>query len=137
MLLVDHGIVFAAATPKPTLTGRKAITLNEPCYAAGDPATWAYPATLIAESFCQASGLLKAASSPPGSVRDPSKVPVLARLVKLRFVGEVYPGEILEHRVKLAARTPDGAVFSGESVAGGRVVMQVERVVAAAAPMPR
>ena len=72
----------------------------------------------------------------PGQERDPSKVPVVAKLAKVRFLSEAQPGDVLEHRVRLAARMPDGAVFSGETVVAGRLVMQVERVVAASAPRP-
>jgi len=137
-LLIDAAIVADAETSKPVMLARKAVTQSERGYAlSGELTSFGYPSSLVAESFCQACGLLRASSAPAGAApRDPSKVPVVARLVKLRFVGEAHPGEILEHRIRLAARMPDGAVFSGESVASGRVVLQVERVVAATAPRP-
>lgn len=138
VLLLDRATLARADQRKPALVAQKAVTLAEPCYGSAgiEPTTFAYPATLVAESFCQACGVLKAASAPAGEAPDPSKVPVLARLVKLTFVGEALPGEVLEHRVTLAARTPGGAVFSGETVAGGRLIMTAERVVAATAQRP-
>ena len=136
MLLLDRAVLADAASGKPVLVGRKAVTVDEPCYAApGELATFGYPASLLAESFVQACGILKAASAPPGEARDPTKVPVIAKLAKLKFLAEAQPGDVLEHRVRLAARMPDGAVFSGETVVGNRVVLQAERVVAATAQL--
>jgi 3-hydroxyacyl-[acyl-carrier-protein] dehydratase len=135
-LLADGAAIGCLDTPKPVLVGRKAVTVNESCYSAGELTDWGYPASLLTESFCQACGLLRAGSAPAGTSRDPTKVPVLARLAKVRFLGQVMPGEVAEHRVRLAARMPDGAMFSGETVVGGRMVLQVERVLAATRDRP-
>jgi 3-hydroxyacyl-[acyl-carrier-protein] dehydratase len=88
--------------------------------------------TRIAESFCQACGLLRAATG-PAEPRDENKVPVVAKLAGLRFTADVAPGDLLEHHVQLVVRTGEGAVFSGQSVVAGRVILQVTRVVAARA----
>jgi len=133
-LLVDGALLACADTPKPVLMSRKAVTLGERCYASPEAlSSFAYPASLIAESFSQSCGLLRAGSAPPGERRDETRVPVIAKLAKMRFWSEALPGEVLEHRIRLAARMPDGAVFSGETVVGDRLIMQVERVVAATA----
>ena len=137
ILLLDRAVLADATSNKPVLVARKAVTIDEPCYSApGEFATFGYPASLLVESFVQACGILKASTSPAGEARDPSKVPVIAKLAKLRFPAEAQPGDVLEHRVRLAARMPDGAVFAGETVAGGRVVLQAERIVAATTQMP-
>jgi 3-hydroxyacyl-[acyl-carrier-protein] dehydratase len=137
MLLLDRAVVCEAASNKPVLVGRKAVTVSEPSYSTlGALETFGYPASLLAESFVQACAILKASTAPAGEARDPSKVPVIAKLAKLKFLAEAQPGDVLEHRVRLAARMPDGAVFSGETVVGGKVVLQVERVVAATAQLP-
>jgi 3-hydroxyacyl-[acyl-carrier-protein] dehydratase len=128
---LDQHVVALAGR---ALLARKAITFDEPCYA-GTELIWGYPGTLIVESFCQACGLLRAASGSVGEPRDETKVPVVAKLAGLRFLGDAVPGDLLEHQVQLVVRTGEGAVFSGQTVVAGRVVLQVGRVVAATAPL--
>lgn len=131
-LLVERALVVSGT--KPELRGLKTIQSTEPCFLGNDsPVPGSYPRLLVAESFCQSCGLLRAATAPSGEHRDPNKVPVVAKLANLRFFGDAIVGQQLEHRVRLTTRTPDGAVFGGETVVSGRVVMQVERVVAATA----
>ncbi|MGC4114744.1 MAG: hypothetical protein QM765_09070 [Myxococcales bacterium] len=137
MLLLDRAVIADADSPKPVLIGRKAVTVSEPSYSTlGELKTFGYPASVLAESFVQACGILKAATAPAGEAKDPTKVPVIAKLAKLKFLAEALPGDVLEHRVRLAARMPDGAVFAGETVVNGKVVLQVERVVAATTQLP-
>lgn len=120
-LLVDSAVVFDQPGAAPSLLARRAVAASE-----------AYN-TRIAESFCQACGLLRAATGPASEPHDQTKVPVVAKLAALRFIRDVAPGDLLEHHVQLVVRTGEGAVFSGQSVVAGRVVMQVGRVVAARA----
>ena len=132
-LLVDSALRFDLPSGGSALLARKAITAREPCYA-GTEAT-GYPGTLVIESFCQACGLLRAATGPTGEPRDESKVPVVAKLAGLRLLGEATPGDVLEHQIQLVVRTGDGAVFSGRTMAAGRAILQVARVIAAQAPL--
>ena len=135
-LLVDEARVREG--PSPTLLARKRVTATEPCFAGGDGSSvGAYPAMLVVESFCQSCGLLRAATAPRGEARDEGRAPVVAKLAGVRFLGEAGPGDLLEHNVKLVVRTDDGAVFAGHTVAAGRVVIEVNRVVAALAPVSR
>jgi 3-hydroxymyristoyl/3-hydroxydecanoyl-(acyl carrier protein) dehydratase len=134
-LLVDSARVLDLPSGGSVLLARKAITVGEPCFAgAEDLPNRSYPGSLIVESFCQACGLLRAATS-AGEPRDETKVPVVAKLAGLRFTGEAAPGDLLEHQVRLVVRTGEGAVFSGQTVVAGRVVLQVGRVVAATTPL--
>jgi 3-hydroxymyristoyl/3-hydroxydecanoyl-(acyl carrier protein) dehydratase len=132
-LLVERALVLAGTRPE--LRGHKTITLAEPCFVGvTSPANVGYPPSLVVESFCQSCGLLRAATAAPTAEhRSETRVPVVAKLANLRFFGDAMVGDQLEHQVKLSARTPDGAVFSGQTVVSGRVTMQVERVVAAMA----
>ena len=137
-LLVDSANVLEHPGGASTLLARKAVTLGERCYAGADGlSTWSYPPSLIIESFCQACGLLRGSATPAGERRDDTKVPVVAKLAGLRFIGDVVPGDLLEHHVRMVASTPDGAVFSGQTVVARRTVMQVGRVVAAVAALLR
>jgi len=131
-LLVDSALVRDKPGAGSALVARKAITVNEPCFVGAKP-TGSYPSTLIVESFCQACGLLRAATGSADEPRDDTKVPVVAKLAGLRFFGEAAPGDLLEHQVQLLVRTGEGAVFSGQTMVAGRVVLQVVRVVAARA----
>ncbi len=136
-LLVDSALVLDLPGAGPALLARKAVTVGEPCYADTDGSpTSSYPSLLVVESFCQSCGLLRAATGTAGEPRDETKVPVVAKLAGLRFTGEAAPGDLLEHYVKLVVRTGEGAVFSGQTVVAGRVVLEVARVVAALAPLP-
>jgi 3-hydroxyacyl-[acyl-carrier-protein] dehydratase len=126
-LLVDSALVLDLPGGGTALLARKAIATHK-------PPTENYPAALIVESFCQACGLLRAASG-PSEPRDETKVPVVAKLAGLCFTGEAAPGDLLEHQVQLVVRTAEGAVFSGQTVVANRVVLRVARVVAARAPV--
>lgn len=130
-LLVDEARVWEG--PSPTLLARRRVTATEPCFAGG-ASVGAYPAMLVLESFCQSCGLLRAATAPPGEARDEGRAPVVAKLAGIHFLGEVAPGDLLEHNVKLVVRTDDGAVFAGHTAAAGRVVIEVNRIVAALRP---
>lgn len=134
-LLVDSAWVFDLPGGGSALIARKAITTDEPCFA-GAKQTGSYPSLLIVESFCQACGLLRAATGLAGEARDVTKVPVVAKLAGLRLFGDAAPGDLVEHHVELVVRTSDGAVFKGQSVVAGRVVLKAARVVAAMAPVP-
>jgi 3-hydroxymyristoyl/3-hydroxydecanoyl-(acyl carrier protein) dehydratase len=133
LLLVDSALLLVEPGTRPRLLGRKAITSAEPCFADGT-ATDSYPSSLVLESFCQACGLLRAATAKTGEARDATKVPVMAKLAGLRLLGEAVPGAELEHHVELVVRAPEGAVFSGRTESAGRVLLEVARVIAALAP---
>lgn len=120
-LLIDSAILFDQPGAVPTLLARRSIVANESCN------------MLIVESFCQACGLLRAATGPAREPREGTKVPVVAKLAGLRFTGDAEPGDLLEHHVQLVVRTGEGAVFSGQTTVAGRTVLRVGRVIAALA----
>jgi 3-hydroxymyristoyl/3-hydroxydecanoyl-(acyl carrier protein) dehydratase len=132
MLLVDHALLFEHPGGL-QLVARKAVTANEPCYGRLPEGTldWRYPEVFVMESFCQGCGVLRASV---GRAPGDDRVPVLARIVRFRFLRAVLPGIVLEHHVRIEASTSDGAVFSGSSWADGKQVASVDRIVAALAP---
>lgn len=135
-LLVEQALVLDPSAARPELRGHKTITAAEPCFSGAESSPdGSYPRSLVVESFCQCCGLLRAATARAAERRGETRVPVVAKLVNLRFLGDAGMGDRLDHQVRLDARTPDGAVFSGQTVVSGRVIMQVERVVAATAPI--
>jgi len=134
-LLVDEGWLLAGV--RPGLLARKTLAAGEACFGRkGGVGLATYPATLVLESFCQACGLLRAAGASDEASPDDREAPVVAKLAGLRVVGEVSPGDTLEHHVELLVRSEDGAVFAGHTTAGGGRVLEVARVVAAHARLP-
>ncbi|HET8680773.1 MAG TPA: beta-hydroxyacyl-ACP dehydratase [Micromonosporaceae bacterium] len=144
MLLVDRVV---EVEPGVRLTARKAVSGNEPWYrdlADDTPATgYAYPPTLLVESWCQAAGLLAASdpAGPPDPASDPAgldapagRVLLIGAMTGIRFTAEVFPGDLVEHRVRLVRSVGDTAIFEGESLVDGRTVLEVERVVVAMRP---
>jgi 3-hydroxyacyl-[acyl-carrier-protein] dehydratase len=112
---------------------RKNLTFNEPCYAdmgvASRTADFAYPCSLIIESFSQSVGvLLRKAWA--GLANSPDHVVMFGSIGDFRFLGEAFPGDVLEHVARLDKQTGDSAVISGEVRCGGRVIATVERIIA-------
>src|SRR5262249_9168888 len=128
MLLVDRVTELVAGQ---RLTAVKAVTANEPWYATGGGP--AYPPVLVVESWCQAAGVLAPWHQPNPDLLA-GQVMLFGSIANIRFVRPVLPGDVLEHRVRLARLLTDSAVFEGETVVDGHPVMTVERIVMAWRP---
>ncbi|MBL3669473.1 beta-hydroxyacyl-ACP dehydratase [Streptomyces sp. M2CJ-2] len=129
MLLVDR---VTDLTPGVQVTALKAVTCNEPWYAELSPDTpeegYGYPQTLLVESWCQAAGVLATWDDPnPDVLRG--RVMLFGGMSDVEFHRAVYPGDVLEHRVRIGRRVDDTVIFEGESVVGGEPVMTVGRAV--------
>ncbi|MER6808861.1 hypothetical protein ABT299_06250 [Spirillospora sp. NPDC000708] len=123
MLLVDR---VTEVVPGERLTALKAVTCNEPWYAAlpdgaGDLAH-DYPAVLLVESWCQAAGVLAG-----GGGREAGRVPLLGGVSDVRLVGRVRPGDVLTHHVRLIRDVADTLIFAGATTVADRPVMEVGR----------
>lgn len=128
MLLVDR-IVDLVRDER--VTARKAVTCNEPWYReltdeAGEEG-YEFPSVLLLESWCQAAGLLIAEREPNPDVCT-GQVMVFGGITGVRHLGRVWPGDVVEHRVRLTRMFSDTAIFEGESAVGDEVVMEVEQV---------
>jgi 3-hydroxyacyl-[acyl-carrier-protein] dehydratase len=134
MLLVDRVLELV---PGESLVALKAVTCNEPWYQRlGDDASeaqFAYPQTLLIESWGQSAGLL--------AVQDGCETAGLSDQVMLagamsgvEFLRPVYPGDVLEHRVRVVRALSDTVIFEGESLVGEDVVMRLSRMVMAFRP---
>ncbi|MFF4387428.1 3-hydroxyacyl-ACP dehydratase FabZ family protein [Streptomyces sp. NPDC001552] len=134
MLLVDRVLELV---PGESLRAVKAITCNEPWYQhLGDDAgeeEFAYPQTLLVESWGQAAGLLAVhAGSPEGDLGG--QVMLAGAMSGVEFLRAVYPGDVLEHRVRVFRALTDTVVFDGESLVDGQVAMTFSRMVMAFRP---
>ncbi|WP_228474293.1 3-hydroxyacyl-ACP dehydratase FabZ family protein, partial [Streptomyces calidiresistens] len=132
MLLVDR---VEELDPGRRITTVKAVSGSEPCYqgmAEGlPPSRYAYPRTLMLESFGQSSVLLWLST---GTARG---VPVAAAFRDCRFTGEVRPGAVLRHVARIDRLMADNVFVSGETWDGDRCVMTVGTLVGSSRPRER
>jgi 3-hydroxyacyl-[acyl-carrier-protein] dehydratase len=125
MVLVDKVIMVR---PGVAIETAKAVTGGEPCYEGlgeGLPgARYAYPRSLVIESFGQSAALLWL-----GSMRQsgsgPGAVPMVGRLRKCRFAGSAFPGDVIRHHVRIERVLAGNAFMTGESMVGGRTIFTV------------
>lgn len=132
MLLVDR---ITALEPGRRIVGLKNVTINEPCYAHlgdDDPLEcWAYPVTLMLESFGQVAGVLVNTRRRAAQASE-DELMLFGAVSGMRLAGaQVYPGDTLEHEVRLERELGDKALLAGFIRAGARLVAEVERVVVA------
>jgi 3-hydroxyacyl-[acyl-carrier-protein] dehydratase len=113
MLLIDR---VEAVIPGESLEAVKVISGCEPCYQ-GLPDDYAFPGTLLIESFGQAAAVLWMLSTPQG-VRPAGQLPMFVAARDCLLERQVYPGDVLRHRVRLDQTVHGAAFASGESRAG-------------------
>ena len=135
MLLVD---AITAIDSGLRIVGIKNVTGNEPCFARLDgavvPASYAYPCSLIIESFGQVAGVLVNVSG-PRSRASREALMLFASISGCRFADlDVHPGETLEHRVHLTRDLSDVVILGGEVWMGRRRIAAIDRVVMAFRP---
>lgn len=142
LLLVDRVLEL---DPGESIRTSKAVTGTEPCYRhlpeAAEAWRYAYPRSLLIESFGQSAALLWLAgrrAEPDGGGR----VLMFVAARDYRFEGSAYPGDVLLHQVRLDTVLADTAFASGETWVGRRRIATVgslvatRRPVAAAAAVP-
>ncbi|MFC0429209.1 3-hydroxyacyl-ACP dehydratase FabZ family protein [Kutzneria buriramensis] len=115
MLLVDS--VRELVAGRHIHTVRK-ITRDEPWYHGADGA---YPQVLLVESWAQSAGVL--AGKP-----DAGATMLLGAATEVEFHRPVLPGDLLEHRVSVAAVLGDTMIFTGGSSVRGAPVLTVSRM---------
>jgi 3-hydroxyacyl-[acyl-carrier-protein] dehydratase len=128
MLLVDR---VTELVPGERIRTIKAVTLNEPWYAALSPAAaHDYPQSLLVESWGQSAGLLASAvtEAPTGQVM------LFGSVADAEFHLPVLPGDVIEHRVRVSRALTDSVIFEGSSHRGDETVMTVTRMVMAFRP---
>lgn len=117
MVLLDRVV---ALRPGYFIHAVKAVSGSEPCYAGLDRSTlgygYAYPASLIVESFGQAAAILWLRSHlRHGAARRDDEVLMLAAVRDCRFEGRAFPGDVLHHTARLEHRSNGAAFVSGET----------------------
>lgn len=136
MVLIDR---VEWLDPGRALRAVKAISGSEPCYQhlpAGLPrARYAYPASLVLESFGQAAAVLWHSRS--GSLVEGDNVLVFAAAHNCRFHGVAYPGDVLRHEVEFERLIADTGFATGETWVGDRRIATMGSFVAALRPASR
>jgi len=113
--------------------GIKNVTANEPCFAhlgeTTGPNSYAYPCSLILESFAQTAGILMNGRWKQMGERQDS-VLLFASLSGARFTGEeVFPGDTLEHRTCLERQLSHVAILRGEVWVRERQIAEIDRII--------
>lgn len=119
VLLVDR---VDSVVPGVSLVGYKAVSAAEACYR--DAVDFAYPFGLLLESWAQSAVVLVAWESPNPDVVAGSVV-LISSVKSVDVLGSVYPGDVVEHRVRIVRAVGDAAIVAGESFVGDRPVLRV------------
>jgi 3-hydroxyacyl-[acyl-carrier-protein] dehydratase len=132
MVLVDRVL---SLEPHASIVGIKAITASEPCYRdlPGGLALdrYAYPVSLLLESFGQTAAILWLKSVPP-VLASPDRLLMFAAARECRISGRAFPGEVLQHRVRLDHIVGDNVFVEGETWVGNRRIAVIGSMLAAA-----
>lgn len=126
--LLPHGpgmvLVDRVSTDGRTARASKAVTGGEPCYLglpAGLPKQrYAYPRSLLLESFGQAAAVLWLSQGGEEPLGHGTLMFAAAR--DCVFHGDAFPGDVLEHRVRLDSSVARTGFASGESWVGERLI---------------
>lgn len=137
LLLVDRVLDLE---PGRSIRTIKAITGTEPCYAAlpegAAVAQYAYPCSLMIESFGQSAALLWLDGNPPVEPAGADEhVLMFAGARDYRFEASAYPGDVLRHEVRLESVLADTAFASGETWVGDRRIATVGTLIATRRPV--
>lgn len=134
MMLVDR---VTELVPGERLTALKAVTSNEPWYrdfgAGQTDEQYVYPQVLLMESWAQSAGVLATWDQPNPDVLD-GRVMLFGGATNVDFHRPVFPGDVVEHEVRLFRALSDTLIFDGESRVAGVPVLSVERMVMAFRP---
>jgi 3-hydroxymyristoyl/3-hydroxydecanoyl-(acyl carrier protein) dehydratase len=129
MVLVDR---VDWLDPGVALRATKTVSGSEPCYVdlpAGLPRQrYAYPFSLLVESFGQAAAVLWL--SKDGGLAAPDDVLMFAAARDLRFHGRAYPGDVLRHEVRLESSVARTGFATGETWIGDRLIATMGSFVA-------
>ncbi|QWF85094.1 3-hydroxyacyl-ACP dehydratase FabZ family protein [Amycolatopsis sp. CA-230715] len=130
MLLVDRVLDLVDGQE---VTAVKAVSVNEPWYARAGSDGFAYPQLLLVESFAQTAGILGTTVG-LGGTSETGLVTLIGSVSGARFHRDVFPGDVVTHRVRVEKVLADAAVVSGESEANGAPVLTVAQMVLAFRP---
>jgi 3-hydroxyacyl-[acyl-carrier-protein] dehydratase len=132
MLLVDR---ILELTPGESVTAIKAVSRGEAWYHRNGSQASPFPAALLLESWGQAAGALSMSDRPPARPGGAAgQVMLFGGGTDIRFLVPVYPGDVVEHHVRVARRFSDTILFTGDTTVDGISVMRVGSLMMALRP---
>ncbi|MFE1928882.1 3-hydroxyacyl-ACP dehydratase FabZ family protein [Streptomyces sp. NPDC059474] len=130
VLLVDRVLELE---PGSRIVATKTVTGSEPCYAGleeGLPASaYAYPASLLVESFGQTGAVLWLYSTAMAGERSEGTL-IFGSAREVTINGRAYPGDVLRHTVEIDQLIGDNAFMRGEIWVGDRRIATLGSVLA-------
>jgi 3-hydroxyacyl-[acyl-carrier-protein] dehydratase len=124
-LLIDRVIESEADS---FLSALKNVTVNEPFFQGHFPGQPIMPGVLVLEAMAQATGLLAFSSMNDG---HESKLYMLVGIDKVRFRGQVVPGDQLILNVRLKRSMRGIGMFECRALVDGTVVAEAEMMCSA------
>jgi len=135
MLLLDR---VESIDPGVSIVGIKAITGTEACYQEVPPGApldhYAYPVSLLLESFGQTGALLWLRSR-DSLDDDPTRVLMFVGARDLRIEGSAFPGDLLRHRARIEKMLDDTVFVAGEIWAEDRRIATIGSMIAVVRPL--
>jgi 3-hydroxyacyl-[acyl-carrier-protein] dehydratase len=133
MMLVDR---IEWMEPGRALCAVKAVSGSEPCYEHLPPGLprerYAYPVSLIIESFGQAAAVLW--HSAADTTAPAGAVLAFAAARDCHFGGRAYPGDVLRHEVEFEHAISGAGFAHGEIWVGDRRIAEIGSVIAVMRP---
>ncbi|MBU3862700.1 beta-hydroxyacyl-ACP dehydratase [Streptomyces sp. 4503] len=130
VLLVDRVLELE---PGSRIVATKTVTGSEPCYAGLEedlPASaYAYPASLLVESFGQTGAVLWLYSAAMAGERSEGTL-IFGSAREVTITGRAYPGDVLRHTVEIDQLIGDNAFMRGETWVGDRRIATLGSVLA-------
>lgn len=135
ILLLDR---VTRLEPGRSVTAIKMISGCEPCYrdvsADAPPESYAFPVSLLVESFGQACAVLWRTGL-TALERDRPSVLMFAAARNCRFFESAFPGDVLRHEARLENVIGDNAFATGEIWVGPRLVASMGSLIAVSRPL--
>lgn len=127
MLLVDR---VEHVEPSVKIIAIKSVLSGDPCFTqtvSNGQSRLAYPNSLMIESLGQASAVLYSLSLRSRS-KDASGVVLLGSITGFKFHHDVFPGDKMEHRVRISSLLSSAAVCEGTTWVGETLVAEAKRM---------
>jgi 3-hydroxyacyl-[acyl-carrier-protein] dehydratase len=133
ILLLDRVL---SVEPGASIRAIKAISACEPCYAALpdglESDSYAYPVSLLIESFGQAAAVLWMLSA--ACQEGGGDILLFAAARNCVIESSAYPGDVLCHSARIGRMLDGAALVEGETLAGDRRIAVMGSLIAAIRP---
>ncbi|WNF27994.1 3-hydroxyacyl-ACP dehydratase [Streptomyces sp. C11-1] len=130
-LLIDR---ISGIEPGVGVRTQKAVSVTDPGYRTlsnkASELEYVYPVGRLLESWAQSAVLLACWEEPNPDVLE-GKVALLAGVKNARTFGPVYPGQVVDHEVRVVRDLGDTLIITGGSSVAGRQVLEVGQLVLA------